>query len=132
MSNSIQLNVYKVFKTIFIILILHCCAYASSIAKLEVFPRPVELSVGDTVNLKVIGRAEDGSILPLLYPLWSVEPQELGRFSSINSPEISFTAEKKGKGKLIIIYGDVKSEQEIIVYDTLPPYNDIWPPRSQK
>lgn len=121
-----------IFNTIFLILILQSCLCASEIVKLEVFPRPVEISVGDTVDLKVIARGEDGKILPLLYPVWSVEPQDLGRFSSINSPAISFTAEKKGKGKLIITYGEIKSEQEIIVYDTLPPYNDIWPPRNQK
>lgn len=132
-SDGNKMNVKSiVFNTIFLIFILQSCLCASEIVKLEVFPRPVEISMGDTVNLKVIARGEDGKILPLLYPVWSVEPGELGRFSSINSPEISFTAEKNGKGKLIVRYGEIKSEQEIIIYDTLPPYNDIWPPRKQK
>jgi hypothetical protein len=104
---------------------------SDSISKLEIYPRPVELSLGDSFLLQAVGKNDEGTILPLLIVSWSVEPSELGRFSSINGIKTTFTAERKGKGKLILRYKDIICEQEIIIYDTLPPYNDIWPGRKQ-
>ena len=117
----------------FFILILffisYCPSEASEIISIEIYPRPVEISVGDTVLLRAVGKDAEGKIIELLFPLWSVDNNDLGRFYSINDTIISFTAEKKGKGRIIVKSGNVTGEEEIIIYDTLPPYNDIWPVR---
>lgn len=102
------------------------------ISKLEIYPSPVELSEGDSFLLQAVGRNEEGVVVPLQIVSWSVEPEELGRFSSINSIKTTFTAEKKGKGTLIVKYGDILCEKEIIIYDTFPPYNDLWPVRNSE
>ncbi|HPZ09795.1 MAG TPA: hypothetical protein PL110_16980 [Candidatus Eremiobacteraeota bacterium] len=111
------------------LLILSPARSSDAISKLEIYPRPVEFSQGDTFFLQAVGRNEEGKVLPLLMVFWSVEPKELGRFSSINTIKTSFTAEKKGKGKLILRCENITCEEDIIIYDTFPPYNDIWPVR---
>jgi len=118
--------------SLFIILIISPVIFPSEIVSLEVYPRPLELSVGDTILFKVVARNIEGRVFPVLFPQWSVEQKDLGRFSSLNEPVTTFTAEKAGKGKIIVLYGEVKGEQEIIIYDTLPPYNDIWPKRMEQ
>ncbi len=99
------------------------------ISKLEIYPSPVELSEGDSFLLQAVGRNEEDVVVPLQIVSWSVEPEELGRFSSINSIKTTFTAEMKGKGTLMVKYGDIFCKKEIIIYDTFPPYNDLWPVR---
>jgi len=105
---------------------------SGSISKLDIYPWPLELSEGDSFLLQAVGRNEEGVVVPLQIVSWSVEPEELGRFSSINAIKTTFTAEKKGKGKLTVKYGDILCEKEIIIYDTFPPYNDLWPVRNSE
>jgi len=123
----------KYLTYVFLLVFLMSPVFSSgSISKLEIYPWPVELSEGDAFLLQAVGRNDEGSVVPLQIVSWSVEPEELGRFSSINAIKTTFTAEKKGKGKLTVKYGDILCEKEIIVYDTFPPYNDLWPVRNSE
>ncbi|MEQ8188407.1 MAG: hypothetical protein ABRQ39_10605 [Candidatus Eremiobacterota bacterium] len=123
----------KYLKYVFLLVCLMSPVFSSgSVSKLEIYPWPVELSEGDSFLLQAVGRNDEGSVVPLQIVSWSVEPEELGRFSSINAIKTTFTAEKKGKGKLTVKYGDILCEKEIIVYDTFPPYNDLWPVRNSE
>ena len=124
-------KLYILSVTLFLFLIFSPAVFSGEIVSLEIYPRPVELSVGDEVLLRVVGRNSEGRIFPVLFPVWSVDEKELGRFSSLNEPVTTFTAEKKGKGKIFVLFGDVLCEQEIIIYDTLPPANDLWPKRNE-
>ncbi len=125
-------NLKTLLLSLFICLTVSPVIFPSDIVSLEVYPRPLELSVGDTILFKVVARNSEGRVFSVLFPQWSVDQKDLGRFSSLNEPVTTFTAEKAGKGKIIVSYGEVKGEQEIIIYDTLPPYNDIWPKRMEQ